>query len=130
MRLDSNAKFVAGLLALAGMLLLSSPGVRVARAGDGAAGSSESPASATVSGADAGVCSVDSADASRAARSSVPTAEQIAARIRTEMMSSGERPIVLNGRGYNYRVARDPQRELELLRAEALRQQEQAASGR
>jgi hypothetical protein len=129
MRLESEAKLVAGILALVGMLALSSPGVRVARAGNGDPGTSEPAPSAIASGQEAGVCSVDNPNPSRAEGSSAPTAEQIAARIRMEMMSSGEKPIVLNGRGYNYRVARDPQRELELLRAEALRQQEQAASG-
>ena len=40
------------------------------------------------------------------------------------MQSSGEKPVVLNGRGYNYRTVRDPQRELEIVESEATRQQE------
>ena len=45
------------------------------------------------------------------------------------MESSGEKPLVLNGRGYNYRVPRDPQRELRLVESEAARQQEEAPAG-
>ncbi len=35
------------------------------------------------------------------------------------MQSSDEKPVVLNGRGYNYRISRDPQRELEIVESEA-----------
>ena len=55
---------------------------------------------------------------------------KIAERLRAEMQSSGEKPVVLNGRGYNYRISRDPQRELRIVESEAKRQQEQAPAGR
>jgi hypothetical protein len=46
------------------------------------------------------------------------------------MQSSDEKPVVLNGRGYNYTISRDPQRELRIVESEATRQQEQAPAGR
>ncbi len=127
MRAGSAAKTVAGVLAVVGMLALSSPGVRVARAGDGDAASAEpSPAGVSSSGAP-GVCKVDDENR-RAIRSGL--SGEIAERLRAEMQSGGEKPLVLNGRGYNYRVPRDPQRELRLVESEAARQQEQAPAGR
>ena len=46
------------------------------------------------------------------------------------MQSSDEKPVVLNGRGYNYGIRPDPQRELRTVESEALRQQEEAPAGR
>jgi len=128
MRAGSKAKTVAGALAVAGMLALSSPGVRVARAGDGDAASSEpSPAGAS-SGRASGACKVGEENNPRATRSGISA--KIAERLQAEMQSSDEKPVVLNGRGYNYRVFRDPQRELEMVESEAARQREQAPTGR
>jgi hypothetical protein len=128
MRPGSTAKTAAGVLALVGMLALSSPGVRVARAGDGDAASPEvSPVD--VSGGDAaGVCRVGDEPKPRVDRSALSA--QIAERLRAEMQSSGEPPILLNSRGYNYRVGRDLQRELAIIEAEATRQRERAAASR
>ena len=126
MRAGSAAKTLAGVLALVGMLVLSSPGVRVARAGDGDAASSA--ISSDVSSGDAGVCRVGDKPKPWVNRAAVSA--HIAERLRAEMQSSGEPPVPLNGRGYNYRIARDPQRELEIIEAEASRQQEQAPANR
>jgi hypothetical protein len=111
------------VLALVGMLALSSPGVRVARAGDGDAASGAPPAQVS-SGEAPGACKVGDAPKPRVDQSAVSA--RIAERLRAEMESSGEKPIVLNGRGYNYRTARDLQRELKILEADAARQQQQA----
>jgi len=127
------------MLALLGMLALSSPGVRVARAGDGDATSSElSPAAvssgdaaspvAVSSGDAAGVCRVGDESSQRANRSAISA--QIAERLRAEMASSAEKPIVLNSRGYNYRIPRDLQREMEIVEAEATRQRERSPASR
>ena len=90
---------------MAGMLALSSPGVRVARAGDGDAASGavagrrpERRRSRSLQGRRRAQAPAD--------RSAVSA--QIAERIRAEMQSSGEKPIVLNGRGYNYRTVAGP----------------------
>ena len=123
MRARSTAMTVAGVLALAGMLALSSPGVRVARAGDGSAASGASPAQVS-SGEASGSCKVGDAPKRQVDQSAVSA--RIAERLRAEMASSDEKPIVLNGRGYNYRTARDLQRELKILEADAARQQQQA----
>jgi hypothetical protein len=126
MRPGSTAKTIAGGLAVAGMLALSSPGVRVARAEDGDAATSE-PTSASVSSG-SGSCRGGAENNPRAVRSGVPF--QIVDRLRAEMRSSGEQPVVLNGRGYNYRVSRDPQRELGVVESEATRQRREAPAGR
>jgi hypothetical protein len=128
MQAGSGAKTVAGLLALLGMLALSSPGVRVARAGDGdAADSTVSPSG--VSGGDAaGACKVGDEPRPRASRSALSA--QIAERLRAEMLSGDEKPVVLNSRGYNYRTPRDPLRDLEIVESEARRQRQQAPASR
>lgn len=128
MRPGSALKTVAGALAVAGMLALSSPGVRVARAEDGEAASSEPSAAAVSSGGAPGACRVADPGNPRATRSGVSA--RIAERLRAEMQSSDQKPVVLNGRGYNYMVLRDPQRELRIVESEAIRQQEQAPAGR
>ena len=64
----------------------------------------------------------------RATRSGVSA--KIAERLRAEMQSGDEKPVVLNGRGYNYTISRDPQRELRIVESEAKSQQEQAPAGR
>ena len=128
MQPGSTVKMVVGSLAMAGMLALSSPGVRVARAGDGAAASSELSPAGVSSGSASGACRLGDQNNPRATRSGVSA--KIAERLQAEMQSSGEKPVVLNGRGYNYRVPRDPQRELRLVESEAARQQEQAPAGR
>ena len=128
MRPGSAAKTVAGVLAVAGMLALSSPGVRVARAGDGDATSSELSPAGVSSGSASGACRGGDQNNPRATRSGVSA--KIAERLQAEMQSSGEKPVVLNGRGYNYRVSRDPQRELRIVESEAKSQQEQAPAGR
>jgi hypothetical protein len=46
------------------------------------------------------------------------------------MESSGEKPVVLNGRGYNYATPRDPLRELGMVRSEAARQRGQSPASR
>ena len=127
MRAGSTAKTVAGVLAVAGMLALSSPGVRVARAGEGDAASAEpSPVGVSADGAP-GVCKPRDENP-RATRSGISA--KIAQRLQAEMQSSGEKPLVLNGRGYNYQVPRDPQRELQMVEIEAARQQQEAPAGR
>ena len=128
MRPGSTAKTVAGALAVAGMLALSSPGVRVARAGDGAAASSELSPAGVSSGSASGACRLGDQNNPRATRSGVSA--KIAERLQADMQSSGEKPVVLNGRGYNYRVSRDPQRELSIVESEATRQQEEGLAGR
>jgi hypothetical protein len=110
------------------MLALSSPGVRVARAEDGAATSSGLSQSGAPSSGKAEVCKVREQNSPRAVPPGVSA--QIAERIRAEMLNSGEAPVVLNGRGYNYDRARDPQLELRIVEAEAARQQEQAPADR
>jgi hypothetical protein len=122
------AKAIAGLLAVAGMLALSSPGVRVARAGDGDAAPPEASSVAVPAGEGAGSCKVGGEPRPRA--SPGLHRAQIAERIRMEVQRSGEKPIVLNGRGYNYRTVQDPLRELQEVEAEATRQQEAAPAGR
>jgi len=126
MRTGSAAKALAGALAVMGMLALSSPGVRVARAGGGDAASSEvSPAPLPEASA-----------ASRVERGAAPlpkgsaTPEAIAEKLRAEMESSGEKPVVLNGRGYNYVTPRDPLRELGMVRSEAARQRGESPASR
>jgi hypothetical protein len=127
MRAGSTAKTVAGVLAVVGMLALSSPGVRVARAGEGDA-ASNAPSPVGVSADEAtGVCKVGDENP-RAIRSGLSA--EVAERLRAAMQSSGEKPLVLNGRGYNYRIPRDPQRELRLVESEAARQQEETPAGR
>ncbi|MGB3097281.1 MAG: hypothetical protein WBB46_11200 [Candidatus Deferrimicrobiaceae bacterium] len=128
MRAGSAAKTVAGVLAVAGMLALSSPGVRVARAGDGDTASSELSSAGVSSGSASGACRGGAENNPRATRSGVSV--KIAERLQAEMRSSGEKPVVLNGRGYNYSISRDPQRELRMVESEATRQQEQAPAGR
>jgi hypothetical protein len=128
MQPGSTAKTVTGTLALVGMLILSSPGVRVAQAGDGDASSPDS-SPVEVSGADAGgTCKVGDDPKPRVDRSVLSA--RIAERLRAEMQSGGEKPVALNGRGYNYRTARDPLRELAIVEAEAKRQGEEAAASR
>ncbi len=122
------AKTIAGLLAVTGMLALSSPGVRVARAGDGDTAAPEVSSEAVPAGEGTGVCKVG--EEPRPRTSPGLDRAQIAERIRLEMQSSGEKPIVLNGRGYNYRAVQDPLRELQVVEAEATRQQEAAPAGR
>jgi hypothetical protein len=46
------------------------------------------------------------------------------------MESSGEKPVVLNGRGYNYVTPRDPLRELGMVRSEAARQRGESPASR
>jgi hypothetical protein len=121
------AKTVAGLLAVVGMLALSSPGVRVARAGDGDAATLEFSPVAVPAGETAGVCKVGDEPRPRANRSAISA--EAAERIRLEMQSSGEKPVVLNSHGYNYRTVQDPLRELQVVEAEATRQQEAAPPG-
>jgi hypothetical protein len=113
-------KTIAGLLALLGMLALASPGVRVARAGDAPV---EAAPADTASGSGAGACGVGGDSTPQVDRSAL--AAQIAERLRAEMQSSEEKPVLLNGRGYNYRVPRDPMRELQIVESEARRQREQ-----
>ena len=128
MRAGSTAKTVAGVLAVVGMLALSSPGVRVARAEEGDAASSE-PSPAAVSSSDtAEACKAGSRNNPRATRSGISA--RIAERLQAEMQSSDEKPVVLNGRGYNYKIPRDPQRELRIVESEAERQREEASAGR
>ena len=128
MRPGSIAKTIAGMLALVGMLALSSPGIRVARAGDGdVASPAVSPVDVPGGGAEA-VRKVGDEPKPPADRSALSA--QIAERLRAEMQSSDEKPVVLNGRGYNYRPARDLRRELEIVEAEARRQREEAAASR
>jgi hypothetical protein len=103
------------------MLALSSPGVRVARAGDGSAASGAPPAQVS-SGEAPGACKPGDAPKPRVDQAAISA--RIAERLRAEMESSGEKPIVLNGRGYNYRTSRDLQRELKILEADAARQQQ------
>jgi hypothetical protein len=121
------AKTVAGLLAVVGMLALSSPGVRVARAGDGAAVAPELSPVAVPTGETAGACKVGDEPRPRANRSAISA--QIAERLRLETQSGDEKPVVLNSRGYNYRTVRDPLRELQVVEAEATRQQGAAPPG-
>jgi hypothetical protein len=116
------------LLAVVGMLALSSPGVRVARAGDGDAATPELSPVAVPAGETAGVCKVGDEPRPRTNPSAISA--QIAERIRLEMQSSDEQPVVLNSRGYNYRTVRDPLRELQVVESEATRQQEAAPAGR
>ena len=128
MRAGSTAKAVAGVLAVVGMLALSSPGVRVARAEEGDAASSErSPAAVSSSGA-AETCKVGNRNNPRATRTGISA--RVAERLQAEMQSGDEKPVVLNGRGYNYRILRDPQRELRIVESEAERQREEASAGR
>jgi len=128
MQAGSTAKMVVGSLAMAGMLALSSPGVRVARAGDGDAALSERYRSVVSNSGSSQSCKVGGQSDAGSDRSAVLA--QITERIRAEMQSSDEKPVVLNGRGYNYRTSRDPQLELRILQAEAARQREQAPSDR
>jgi len=128
MRLQSGAETVIGILALAGMLALSSPGVRVARAGDGDAASSGSCPAAVESGRGSSACKVGDEPKPRLDPSAVSA--QIAERLRVEMQSSDEKPVVLNGRGYNYRTVRDPQHEIKIVETEAKSQREQAPASR
>lgn len=126
MRAGSVAKTLAGVMALVGMLALSSPGVRVARAGDGDAPSSG--ISPRILSDDAGSCPAGDKPAPWVHRPSVSA--YIAQQLKAEMQSGGEKPVVLNGRGYNYRIPRDPQRELAIIEAEAARQQDQPPANR
>jgi hypothetical protein len=119
---------VVGFLAVVGMLALSSPGVRVARAGDGDAAPSELSRFVVTSSSESGSCKVGGETDIRATRSDISA--KIAERLRAEMQSSEEKPVVLNGRGYNYKISRDPQRELRMVESEAARQREQAPSDR
>lgn len=126
MRSESMAKTLAGVVALVGMLALSSPGVRVARAGDGDAASSGT--STSVSKDDAGSCPVGGKPAPWVDQPSISA--RIAEQLKAEMERSGEKPVVLNGRGYNYGATRDPQRELAIIEAEAARQESQPPASR
>jgi hypothetical protein len=127
MQTGSAAKIVVGFLAVVGMLALSSPGVRVARAGDGDAALPKLSRSAVSSSSESGSCKVGGETDTRATRSDFSA--KIAERLRAEMQSSDEKPVVLNGRGYNYKISRDPERELRMVESEAARQQEQAPAG-
>ena len=128
MRLGSAAKALAGALAVIGMLALSSPGVRVARAKEGDPVSSEVSPAPLPGGSAAGASRVEG-EAVPLPKGS-PTPEAIAERIRAEMQSSGEKPVVLNGRGYNYATPRDPLRELGMVRSEAARQRGESPASR
>jgi hypothetical protein len=77
---------------------------------------------------DAGSCPAADKPAAWVDRPSVSA--YIAQQLKAEMEKSGEKPVVLNGRGYNYRVMRDPQRELAIIEAEAKRQQAQPPASR
>jgi len=127
MQTGSTAKMVMGFLAVVGMLALSSPGVQVARAGDGDTAFSKLSRSAVSSSSESGSCKVGDETDTRVTRSDLSA--KIAERLRAEMQSSGEKPVVLNGRGYNYKISRDPQRELRMVESEAARQREQAPAG-
>jgi hypothetical protein len=128
MRLRSRAQTAVGILGLLGMLALSSPGVRVARAGDGDAASPESCPAAVESSRGSSACKVGDGAEPRIDRSAL--AAQIAERLRAEMQKSDEKPVVLNSRGYNYRTARDPLAELKTVETESRSQREQAPPGR
>jgi hypothetical protein len=102
-----RGKTAAGLLALAAMLLLASPGVDAVRAeGDPAPSSSEAAQCSDVPsfGGDAEI-------------------EALLAELRREQLeriaAGQEGPVMLNGRGYNYGPA--PRIELDLIRAEGAR---------
>jgi hypothetical protein len=117
-----------GILGLLGMLVLSSPGVRVARAGDGDAASPESCSATVESSRGSSACKVGDETEPRVDRSLL--AAQIAERLQAEMQKSDDKPVVLNSRGYNYRTARDPLAELRAVETEARSQREQAPPGR
>jgi hypothetical protein len=110
------------------MLALSSPGVRVAWAGDGDAASPQPSPAGVSSESKPESCKVRDQISPRAVRPGV--AAKVAERIRMEMQSSGEKPVVLNGRGYNYPTVRDPQLELRIVESEARRQQGKAPASR
>jgi hypothetical protein len=128
MRLRSRAQTAVGILGLLGMLALSSPGVRVARAGDGDGASPESCPATVEASRGSSACKVGDATEPRVDRSAL--AAQIAERLRAEMQKSGDAPVVLNSRGYNYRTARDPLAELKVMEAESRSQREQPPPGR
>jgi hypothetical protein len=63
-----------------------------------------------------------------APKQALPSMEAFArlqARLQAEAEASGDAPVVLNGRGYNYGPARDPLREMQVLQAEVARERAQ-----
>ena len=111
MRFSSQLRLILGLLAMAGVVVLTSPGVRIATAQDAAA---TAPAPALEAAAQASstdpvaVSTCESALSSEsrvAGVTSVDVCEDVAQSPPPGRKSPGDTAdvIVLNGRGYNYR---------------------------
>lgn len=115
MRVTTRLGRAAGWLAVAAMVLLASPGLRVVRA-ETPASRAAVPGVPSGSAADGPMCPLVDVEARAAHRAGV--AAQVAARLRAEFADAEDaRP--LNGRGYGYNVQPDPWRELQQLEAEA-----------
>lgn len=115
-RLDSHS--ILGALALGVSLLLASPGVQVAAAEDGR------NAPLSLDGSEKTSCDVDDVPGttSRRAVTSRAALARIQALMQQELAQGGEKPIVLNPRGYNYQADRDPATELRIIQRELARQ--------
>lgn len=105
---------LAGWTAVAAMLLLASPGVRVVRA--------ETPSASSDEGL---VCKAPAPEERAARRDAVM--DQVARRLQAEFAAADDvRP--LNGRGYGYRPRPDVLRELQQIELEADLARESAAT--
>lgn len=119
MQIRALVKDAPGLLALALMIALASPGVQV---------SAEPPAESLMSiGQPAGFAGLaEPAGSCSVGAPKPPSNAEISAYVRQQLIrqalaqqGDGEPVRVLNGRGYNYERPRNPMAELALLRAEA-----------
>lgn len=123
---------LVGVGSLAVMLLLTSPGVQVARAESGAQAvmslevpASQDPAASDAAEGAAPICEPRVADPNQ------PSAADVAAAL-TQLQERGDGPEVVSfdGTGHNYRTADDPLGELERIREEMRRERVRARIGR
>jgi len=119
-----------GFALLGAMLLLAGPGVNVAQAETSRRGESFD-----IGGGAPITCEAPGEIAETPTRTRVSGQQAVARlheQLQREMAAAGdeEAPIVLNGRGYNYRVEKDPAREIQILKMELDRAAQSQQAGR
>ncbi len=122
---------LAGVVSLAVMLLLTSPGVQVARAEQGAqapglAMSLEVPAAQDPAAADeaAPICEPRAVDPNQ------PSAQDVAAALAALQEQENADIVSFDGTGHNYRSGDDPLGEIQRIREEMRRERVRARTGR
>ncbi len=124
---------LVGVSSLAVMLLLTSPGVQVARAEQGAqapavAMSLEVPAAQDPAGSEAAesapICEPRAVDPNQ------PSAEDVAAALAALQEQGSSDVVSFDGTGHNYRTGQDPLGEIQRIREEMRRERVRARTGR